>query len=1110
MALSLDPALATAQDGLTRKPLVSIVSEQWGEAIPFTGSQYTPDPTPEESPYLITTTTDVIMNFFIDGRRLKMLYTNDDKSTWIAATVYTYPSSTILYHAAGAELASGNIGLVISYRNTSNQVVLEYIIIDGTGTIVTGPVVIQNFGNITRLDGLDVLAITTSNFLLVYPKWVGTTYTLQKRTSSDFTTWSAESTISIAGLDSPRHKTYNVNLLLDSSGDVILFFDYVNDTDYSGVELSNIHMSTSSDNGASWGAQVQVTNYTMFDRSALHPVAIQKTAGTFELFYTEVASALRFDAGMVGWPSTPCIYSEDSVYEVEYDEVREKLIVISREYYAQQIICSVIQIDVPSWTVDKFWTKNTTPGFSAVFSTPGGQYAKGCQDGRYVALYVGLNIALIDTEADTIDHINFADNDPLNLQRNCDVCPGAGMNGNYRIISADLVGTRLYLLWRYQNAGWLWLSYIEFTDPPDPTTGYYQHVAIYEDRQVGDTGNPQTQWYYGGDIKAFESLDLIIVGSYGDYYQSPMHVYHISTGNRIKRYLYEDYSNFPRNGAFDAVTVQDGGIIFIWATFHYQSGYGQAGLRGLIRINLSNDDMTYFRPPYATRDDYSLKDLQLIENNTEILGTGPDGTWVFTISSQTWELWNNENVPGIDPAYPGSYSGNNMDCVAYDQENRLFFTGRIWASNRSWNGGAMYSRDGLFKIIYKIDASGGPSWVFGNQVRMVAGLYNEDFHATVESGAIWASWEHGDDPYLQWDKEYDQINLSDLIPMGSEVVVNWGLDAVATLEFELAFGWLFDPHNLLSIYNEGVRKGRKITLQFGEEIGGVPYMQNQGIFQVVGLQMAYAKEEDPVIKVSCEDQGSMWGDIEVAATDFWDGIPPRDALLDLFGEVLGVDVGGTSIPNPMANSHLIYQQYVDMSLLDIVNTLLSHFEYALYFDMNGKISMVRVTRSGTVTHVYTDNTTILDFSPDDTYSSFINRVIVTSESHDFIQVTYSEEPMATKTGMLGPFMIDNDKRLRIYYSEDRQQQAVNPWMETHTSVRDSGMYGEVASFFGWDGRGEWITKEDPDHRWVEVTIHADNLTNVFWAVLAVFAVTYYICLGCDAGGGLGLFGGCGP
>lgn len=120
---------------------------------------------------------------------------------------------------------------------------------------------------------------------------------------------------------------------------------------------------------------------------------------------------------------------------------------------------------------------------------------------------------------------------------------------------------------------------------------------------------------------------------------------------------------------------------------------------------------------------------------------------------------------------------------------------------------------------------------------------------------------------------------------------------------------------------------------------------------------------------------------------------------------------------------------------------------------------------------------IADFTPDDTYSDFTNRVTVTGQSLDDMEISYAEERLGSLNGTFGWWQ--GPEEFTVWYSTDMSRRAKNPRLqvlESSTGIMFQ-LSGEVK---------EGISYIDPNHKYCIVTVTAPNLIPVLLEALGLY------------------------
>ena len=113
--------------------------------------------------------------------------------------------------------------------------------------------------------------------------------------------------------------------------------------------------------------------------------------------------------------------------------------------------------------------------------------------------------------------------------------------------------------------------------------------------------------------------------------------------------------------------------------------------------------------------------------------------------------------------------------------------------------------------------------------------------------------------------------------------------------------------------------------------------------------------------------------------------------------------------------------------MDIISQVLERYAYYFRFDYQGYAHARQISNDASIDHTYADNTKLLDYTPDDRYSDFTNRVTVRGQELTFTEVTYDEERITTLSGTLGWWGCKAEHE--VWFSNDRSRRCVNPRLE---------------------------------------------------------------------------------
>ncbi len=239
MALDLtlvDPKLKTAQDGILHNPIIEILSSQWTNDIPFDG-QFLDGISNETDPSVIVHSSGRLCLIYILNGYLHYVYTDTDRTEFNHVSFTDY---NVMKNVSLCELTDGNIGIFYCYQSSGNYYV-RYKIISVTGTQLFDGAIFNQADTI-YLSGPCVITLANDTYMMVYAKKSGSDYYLYERTSTDFKTGWAESQLSVGALTSTK-RIGHPSLFQISTGDIFLWFDYLESVGPNGEELTNIYYS---------------------------------------------------------------------------------------------------------------------------------------------------------------------------------------------------------------------------------------------------------------------------------------------------------------------------------------------------------------------------------------------------------------------------------------------------------------------------------------------------------------------------------------------------------------------------------------------------------------------------------------------------------------------------------------------------------------------------------------------------------------------------------------------------------------------------------------------------------------------------------------------------
>lgn len=1076
MALSLDATLAAAQDNISRRPLVEILSSSPAADIPFDGQMLTTESTAETAPNAITHSSGRLCVVYTFGSgvsaQLKYVNTDPDRSTFSFITV----AAAYLLDASLCEMGGGNIGIVCITKDGTNYY-LKTLILSPTGSVVTGLTTIATIAGSNWVGSPAVSWLSSGTYFLAYAYKTGTTYSIQKRTSADFSSWSGASPCSIAGL-SDANRRDNIYLCEASASDLFLWFDYLESVS-GAAEKTNCYYSISADGGTTWSTAVAVTSYPDVTAGSRHPVAIKRNTGGLTVAFHERRGALTMDDTASGWNSG------DESFVLNFEPVTRKLYAINGYTPAgQRVLQNVVRIDVDTWTVEKCWDQNSVPAFpSYFFSATHVTFGRTHADGHLIAVGNARtapsqwHVSLLDGVADTIRTFSFQDNATYGLTKNVNGFPDMGVGSTYlNHLWVDATAKRLYLVFvnSYPSNRVVEIGYIDLTQTgPD----YSYTSLVHEVNQVSEIEATGIQ---SGDFAVVPEADLILLTGYNyvSSWTGILRVYILSTGSLYKSYSNATNAGFPYRG-LSAVLYRDGRV---YGAFGYESLYGQEDRRGMCEINLADDSVSYRQPTWGTHDNYGLDDMVTTSDGLIVAAAYGYGITLFNPGTGEWILYDNANLPGMDPG-----GGYRFYCVSFDEAKGMIYIGEAYSAG-GWTGVITISRYGFLRQARYLSGTKSAGWAFGSHLPLVQGLTDYEAVLAEDPGdrSLYAFWtrQEGTEYSIAWDKDAATLSLSPSLLAGQDVAIRRSIDGrPAELSFAVSDGPLFDPFNTNSLRSMYLRKFRKLTVRFGEKVSGTDYWADAGTFILKEVKLSYERGRYPSMTVRAEDKRCVWEALEVPATPYYTTIPEEiiKSVVTVFaGEVLENIVLPT-----FAGSYVVDHQWMDTTVKKVVEDLCYRFGYFPLVRQDDSVSARRISDSNPVDHVYADLTKILSFTPDDSYSDFTNRVTVEGESRESVEVLQKEERIETLSGTVGWW--GGKKVIRVYYSEDKNRPCRNPRIEIGQSV---------SSFnFKIGGGGESITAIDPNDKWVEITIDVPNLVPVLMGALVALIITAIACYG---------------
>ena len=368
--LTLDPTLQAAQDGDSHQPIIDLVSASFTESIPFDGSSFEISQTAGMHTDMVSHSSGAIVIVVGNSSGITLLVTDANRTEWNSYSILSHGS---VCYPAVCELDNGDLGIVF----TDGVYDLYYMIVGIDGTVDTTKTLITAYS--TWVSPPTVMQRLDGSFMIVHAYYDGTllTYSLLSRTSSDFETWSATTSIIPSGLDNTM-RMHNPDISYISTGQIMLMFDFVDDEE-DGRELINCYYMTSDDDGSTWSAPVALTSYTAMTAVGQDPVIVDRADGSVIVGFVEVRPLLYMNGSTIGW------VSYDEVTNLHFNPSTGKLY-STQAYtsYGGKFLGAITVIDVNTWSIDKVYTTTSTPAFNSYFAHSDFWYRQDLGEGKYV------------------------------------------------------------------------------------------------------------------------------------------------------------------------------------------------------------------------------------------------------------------------------------------------------------------------------------------------------------------------------------------------------------------------------------------------------------------------------------------------------------------------------------------------------------------------------------------------------------------------------------------------------------------------------------------------------------------------------------------------------
>lgn len=1120
MSLVLDGTLQTAQDGNLHNPIIEIISEPTVADIPFTGRILQETTTNETKPNVIMHSTGRICGIYVWGSgqttTFKYIYTDVNRSAWSFVNI-TLPAWYYALEATLVEMANGNIGIVMYCKNYSAATeILRTVVLSPTGVVVDAQVDIYSVAAGSHILSTPfVIKLVSGNYYLAYIDFTvaGATYAIRYRTSTDFTSasWSVEGTCSPLGLTATK-RIRNISLTqIPTPAGIWLWFDYL-DTTVGANEMTNLYFSTSTNDGVTWATAVKHTNYTTYDTVGAHPITFQKVANQLYLVWNELSGVITKKETDADWPAHDVPGNKYAfIQKLHFDPVGRKLYALSSNPVNYRLYI-IVRIDVDTWLIDKSWSNISTPKIpdswvnGTTTAIPLLPFHCHCErDIFMVCNYVAgdRKILVLDGAADTVTEYIFE-----GASQNVDAPATPNIIGDTWF---DYNTKRVYVYIyssSYPNISYQ-VGYFTLTDTATVkvwtivvatvTEAWWDvggHGTAYRvvSAQSGLLIVPERDWC----VLCFGQRQHAYATVHDDRDAGHLRIYLISDGTLYKDYVHTNasYVNFPCLGIGAGTKYINGKIIGTYPYEYNDAHYAAGPFNGLVIVNPDTDSIINPTPSYSPYNATLNYDMQEFIYNADgsliMIIEHYMGIGVYDTIAATWLLLNNSNTPGLE--YNSITTPYGFGPIVFDELEEMLYAGSADATYPAKRGIYGFSYLGLLsQVKYQIGtyAVGPGTWSWGTAATLILGTSEYDSVVCLQSSdkTMYCFWvdKNVNEYSIYWDKEGSTIDLTDYLVKGKEIIIPRSIDgSPASLSFSVSSGYLFDPHNTTSLFAIYLQKARKLTLRIGELVGVNEFWQNQSEFYVTETSLTYERLVHPIMEVKAEDIRAFWDGAIIMATEYYEAAPDT-ILIDLittFTELVAGDILITTLDN----STTLHQQWVEVPLKDILDHIVGRYGYFLRIDANGKVTVKKISSTTAVSHIYSDTTKIINYSPDDSFSNFINQVLVIGESRDFISVLHKEEPIKTLSGTVGWW--GGKKEIKVYYSDDRTRKCASPRLEVLLSVKSFN--------FKLGGGGESISSSDTtDYLYCVITINTPDLVAVVIGLIAAIVALGVAAVTCD-------------
>ena len=1080
--LALSSALATAQEATIQNPTIEVTFSKLTAALPLQGQRLDSETRTEVQPGLITLSNGALCAaYFVTETStvsdiLRIAYTDAEQLSYTFVDVLTSGNAnhnitqTALVETTEVSGSATTHNLLIFYVEGAYSYKISWVKCSLTGTFISKGTFYSGASTTAPLS-VALLFDGTNYFAAYARKSTDTTggTKVYYRKSTNTTTWGSEVNVPLSGL-AYANNILNVNLVMAGS-EILLWFDHT-ETD---TNIYNVYYVRSLDDGANWSSPNLVTAYSFPDVIGRHPYAFTNTTTGITVAFDEIRTALHMSSATTNWSG-----GDMTPASMHFNASTRQLYVVAANTGVGYKICKgVMGVDVDSWVITAYWDNTTVPAMNSYWFTndgtgpvmPNGGTIRG--EGNYIILLANEgHICLIDAGSNQIFDYNFQPNTTHGMAANVSGTSDLyNMTGTTFLARAmvDATNNKIYCLFiniYFYNTG-VFVGSVEI----DHGKTLFTWSSVISEKGIWDSFEVTPFTVNNGDLFVDLASDMFAVSAgCTQSFVGRLRVYSLSGAVLLQDYTYASNSQFPYFG-LTKITFLSG---VIYGVFTWTNNHGQSALRGLCAVDPTANSVTFYVPGFLSVDDMLGNAIFATTDSKIIIACHDLGIATWSLAGG-WNLYNNSVLPGLSPGMTEYYKGP----LSFDAANQLIFCS-FDDSLIAKSGIAAFSVAGnLSSPQYMIGTETSGTWAFTTPAQLVDGIFNQKTAISKSLGGYIAAFWLNLYNFIYWDIESGGLDATPYLMRGSDVTIAMQMDgSPAKLSLTLANGYLFEQFNQASLLAPFAQKGKVVLVRFGEMISGAANWQ-PGYFRFVitTQKMSYRRGDRPTITIEAEDRRVLYDQQgTITATPYFDTTLPDAAittLLTTYGNWLSSEVD----IQPLDGGTALEQQWLDKNLIDVINEIAHRYQYFLYINTtNGKIMARKIDFSAAADHVYPTLIALDQFTPDDNFSDFTNKITVIGESPTQIPVNYPEERITGMSGTLGWWKKQGEQT--VWYSDDKTKTCVNPRLDVIQTANNIAylLAGQVT---------EKITSEDVNHQYVIVEIDAPDLTYVLVAAIAM-------------------------